>query len=198
MMAEKEKIVEELNRLILQFEESANIENYAIIFKNRVVMAPNARSFTKDQVLDILNGLNIDKLEKKFQKGDLQLMQLEFKEHCIYYLQSTSQVRIIAMVEDVLNEKSRKALRNFALKIKEVLTSMSETPQDEQSTEQINQSLANLDALIADFKIPNFEGFNKLVKYALSFKTDDWLITYKWFTGTLFCFDGSEFIWEVL
>ncbi|TFG05324.1 MAG: hypothetical protein EU536_02380 [Promethearchaeota archaeon] len=171
-MAEKEKMVEQLNRLILEFEESSNIENYAIIFTNRVVMAPNARNLTKEQVLDILTNLDIETLQKKFQKGDLHLMQLEFKGDSIFYVQSTSQVRIIALVEDRDCEEARKLLHNFALNIKEVLGSIAKSPQEDQSLIDVNRGLANLDELIAAFKVPNFEGFNKLVKYALSFKTD--------------------------
>jgi hypothetical protein len=53
MMPKKELIVNKLNELIIKFEHSSDIVNYAIIFRNRVVMGPNATSFTKKHVSDI-------------------------------------------------------------------------------------------------------------------------------------------------
>ena len=66
MMPDKEIIVNKLNELIFKFEESANVANYAIIFGNRVVMGPNATSFTKKYVSDIAPDCK-DVIAEKFE-----------------------------------------------------------------------------------------------------------------------------------
>ena len=85
-MSKKEEIIELLNELIFNFEDSTGIVNYAIIFSNRVVLSPNATHLTKKGVEKFLKNLNVDKLEESFQKGDLNLFQLQFENDTILYL----------------------------------------------------------------------------------------------------------------
>ncbi len=164
-MSRKERVIEKLNELILDFEISSNIMNYAIIFDKRIVMAPNTTQLTKQLVEDILNKLDIEKFERLFEKGNLNLVQLNFEKEIIYYLRCTPKVRIIATPQKKISIQAEENLLNFATHVKKVIELLSQPTRNEIEKE-IDQSLATLDNLIETFKIPQFESFKKLVKVA--------------------------------
>ena len=170
MMNSKEQIIEKLNDVIFKFEDSSKIVDYAIVFNERVVLAPNTTYLTKQKVLDILNNLNIENSEKNFQKGVVNLMSFEFEEDMLYYVRSTPQIRIIASTKNLTVKDARKNLLDFAMRMKTIIKPLSEPTVKDETEEKINQALARLDALVKEFKIPKFEGYKKLVKFAIPFK----------------------------
>ena len=168
-MKQKEEVVEKLNEVILQFEETTKIVNYAIVFNNRIVLSPNSTHFKKQYAVDILKNINVEDLEKKFQKGDLTSLDIEFENEKIYYVKCTPQVRIIASPKKGPAKDVKRKLLSFASDIRGVLNPISDSEPSDETEEKINQSLVSLDDLIKNFKIPDFKSFKRLVKFAIPF-----------------------------
>ena len=168
-MNPKELIVEKLNEVIYNFEESSKIVNYAIIFDSRIVLSPNTTDFTKENVAEIRKKLEIEKYEKNFQKGTVNSLLVEFEKGTIFYLMSAPKVRIIAAPKNIPIDKAREKLLKFAEDIKKVIETLSKPASDE-TNKEISQSLALLETIIDEFQIPKFDEFKRLVKFAVPFK----------------------------
>ncbi|NVM30056.1 MAG: hypothetical protein HWN65_14530 [Candidatus Helarchaeota archaeon] len=162
-MSQKEEIVEKLNDIIIEFESASNIVNYAIIFDKRIVLSPNVADLTKTDVEDILNKLDVEKKEQGFKKGVVNLIHLEFEDARVYYVRCTPKVRIVATPKKAAMNQTNKMLLTFSEHIKTVLENLSK-PTTNEGDKEINQTLETLDSIVREFKIPQFEGFKKLVK----------------------------------
>lgn len=169
-MAKEEQIAEKLNDLILDFETASGIVNYAIVFKNRIVMAPNVIDLMIEFVEAVLKTIDVEKLEKLFNKSDLKIAELEFEGNRLYIVKCTPEIRIIAVPQKGTIEHTRNKLLFFAEKIKEVFTPSDKLTSLDESDQRINQALANLDAIINELEVPSFDSFKKLVKFAIPFQ----------------------------
>jgi len=167
-MEQKKVIIEALKDLVIEFEESSKIENYAIIFDERIVLGPNAISLTKGNVEEILKILNFDKYEEKIQKGVLNLVLFEFEEELIFYLRCMPKVRIISNIKKERAENARILLVDFAEKVRKTVEPLYKS--SEVKEDAIDQMLNSLEKMVDEFEIPKFEEFKKLVKYTIPVK----------------------------
>ncbi len=170
-MEKKAKLVSKLNDIILNFEETSNILNYAILIKDKIILSPSATYLTENIVLDILEKLNLEKLEEQFQKGTIRLLHIEFENDIIYYLKGTAIVRVIVTLQKDQTKSIREKLLKFVDEIDSIAEELSKIPQSEEE-EKIKQAFAELESIIDGFEIPKFESFKRLVKFAVQFKKD--------------------------
>ena len=172
-MNPKENILDEVKDIISTFESSTKIGNYAIIFDKRIVLSDNATDLTLETVTDYLERLNIEKLEEDFQKGAVEVMLLEFETQTLYCIRCTPKVRIIALVGKDFSGDIKKKLKLFAGQIKTAVERLSKTPEEEGSNEEkakIDELFADIETMVNEFNVPEFETFKKLVKFAIPFK----------------------------
>ncbi|MDD1778050.1 MAG: hypothetical protein LUQ65_07755 [Candidatus Helarchaeota archaeon] len=167
-MTQKERVINEISDIIQNFEFNTKIVNYGIIFDKRIVLSNNATELTPDDITNYLKTLDLDKVEGNFQKGRVELLLLKFETESLYYIRCSSKVRIIALIGKENPGEAMKQLKKFADQIKNAVEPLSKPPEEEGV--KINEMFATIDTMVNEFKIPEFETFKKLVKFALPFK----------------------------
>lgn len=168
LMTQKERVINEISDIIQNFEFNTKIVNYGIIFDKRIVLSNNATQITAEGITNYLKTLDLGKLEENFQKGTLELMLLKFETDSLYYIRCSPKVRIIALVGKENPGEALKQLRKFADQIKNAVEPLSKPPEEESL--KINEMFSAIDKMVNEFKVPEFETFKKLVKFALPFK----------------------------
>ena len=167
-MDQRENLVKELNDLILKFDDAVDIRNYAILIEDQIILAPTATHLSNKKVLDILSKLNIDKLEKTFQKGVIHLVCFEFEDEIIYYLKGSHKVQVVVIPPKDKIMGLRDKLYEFIENLCDVVKSISELPDEE--AENIQKIFTEIETIIEEFQVPKFETYKKLVKFAVPFK----------------------------
>jgi hypothetical protein len=167
-MTQKERLISEISDIIQNFEFETKIVNYGIIFDKRIVLSNNATELTTENIINYLKILDPGKLEENFQKSALELMLLKFETESLYYIRCSSKVRIIALIGKEFPGEARKQLKKFADQIKNAVEPLSKPPEEEGL--KIDAMFATIDNMVNEFKVPEFETFKKLVKFALPFK----------------------------
>lgn len=167
-MTQKEHIISEIGDIIQNFEFETKIVNYGIIFDKRIVLSNNSTQLTSENISKYLKLLDPRKLEESFQKGSIELMHLKFEKESLYYIWCSSKVRIIALVSKEFPGDAIKQLKKFADHIKNAIEPLTK-PTEEEGL-KINAMFATIDNMVNEFKVPEFETFKKLVKFALPFK----------------------------
>jgi len=168
MMTQKESVINEISEIIANFESTTKIVNYGIIFDKRIVLSNNATQLTTENITNYLKTLDLGKLEENFQKGAVELMLLKFGRESLYYIRCSSKVRIVALIGKGLPGEAMKQLVHFAEQIKLAVEPLSKPPEEE--CPKIVEMFATIDNMVNEFKVPEFETFKKLVKFALPFK----------------------------
>ncbi len=168
-MEQNIELAAKLNDTILRFEDSSHMRNFAILIGEQIILSPTTK-LTTQKVMDILKKINVEKMEEIFQKGVVSLVHLEFEEEIIYYLRITSKIRLFASPAQSIAEQAREKLMRFAQEISDLVEPFAKVPSEEE--ERIQQSLATLNVIIAELKIPNFESYKKLAKFAGPFKKE--------------------------
>jgi hypothetical protein len=169
-MEQKKVIIEALKDIVIDFEESSKIENYAIAFDERIVLGPNATSLTKETAAKILNKVDLEKYEVTFQRGVINLISFEFENEVLYYLRCTPKVRIISLPQKEIATNARIMLVDFAEKVRETVEPLYQDTNKEDNKDIIVQMLTSLEKMVEEFEIPKFEEYKKLVKFAVPFK----------------------------
>ena len=172
MMNQKENVIDALKDIILNFESSTKMVNYAIIFDKRIVLSDNVTDLTLETVENYIEILNIKKVEENFQKGAVEIILFEFEEDSLYYVRCTPKVRIIAVVRKDFRGDIKKKLKNFAEQIKFAVEPLSKPPEDGTNEEKakIDEMFTTIETIVEEFKVPEFETFKNLVKFAIPFK----------------------------
>jgi hypothetical protein len=166
-MTQKERVINAISDIIQNFEFNTKIVNYGIIFDKRIVLSNNATQLTTESINNYLKTLDF-KLEENFQKGAVELMLLKFETESLYYIRCSPKVRIIALIGKENPGDAIKPLKKFADQIKNAVEPLSKPPEEEGL--KISEMFAAIDKTVNDFKVPEFETFKKLVKFALPFK----------------------------
>ncbi len=168
MMTQKESVINEISEIISNFESTTKIVNYGIIFDKRIVLSNNATQLTTENITNYLKTLDLGKLEENFQKGAVELILLKFETESLYYIRCSSKVRIVALTGEGLPGEAMNQLIRFAEQIKLAVEPLSKPPEEE--CPKIDEMFATIDNMVNEFKVPEFETFKKLVKFALPFK----------------------------
>ncbi|MFX1294362.1 MAG: hypothetical protein ACFFD2_05850 [Promethearchaeota archaeon] len=167
-MDHKEELVNNLNNTILNFEESSQIVNYAILIEDEMILSPSATNFNKEHVFNIVKKLNIEQIEEIFQKGVVNLIHFEFKNEVIYYIRSTPKIKIIATLQKDIAKGAREKMINFGKQISSIVEMLSKLANKKNM--KLQKAFDELYKIMNEFKIPKFEKFKRLVKFAIPFK----------------------------
>ncbi|MHA1264266.1 MAG: hypothetical protein ACTSRS_03445 [Candidatus Helarchaeota archaeon] len=169
-MNPKEQIVEKLHQIIVKFEETAEITDYAILFDKRVVLAPNTRFLTKEKVEEVLNSIDMESLENTFNRGKLRIVQVDLEKETIIYIRINQSTHLISLIREIPMNIARERLIQFADEIETTLRIANKTTTPDELDVKIEETLTTLESLAAEFKVPHFETFKKLVKFSMPFK----------------------------
>ena len=169
-MKQKEELVKILNDIILDFQETTGIIDYAVLADNQVILSPVATKLTDKSVLEAIDNLALGKIEERFKKGAPKLLMLEFDDENIYYMRGSPRVQVLIWP----SSENVVGLREELVKFMEVLVAVVDTlvEMPDEHLEGIQQAFATLEVIMNEFEVPKFEGFKKLVKYAAELKEE--------------------------
>jgi hypothetical protein len=169
-MKQKEELVQILNDIILDFQESTGIVDYAVLADDQVILSPAAKKLTEKRVAETIDKLALEKIEERFKKGSPKLLVLEFDDENIYYMRGSLRVQVLVWPPSENLGGLREELMKFIEVLVAVVDTLVEMP--DEHLEKIQQAFATIEVIVNEFEVPKFEGFKKLVKYAANLKEE--------------------------